>query len=342
MKNTRKHLIIGCVILTAMASTVAADEGTTDNADNTWLATAEKMAANEEKPVTKVDSTIEAPAAKAPPLPFHTIEGYGGGAITPMAYLINPGPEGTKFGLPSASFTFCRLGTKDLETFSITETLFRRFELGYAISRLGLGTLPDDVNKAIPGMDIRDDVYLHSFNVRTLLIEENSFGLPLPAITVGVHFKINDGIKSIDKELGGAFRAIGFDRDHGVDYTLTASKMFPKLALGRPVILTAGLRNSRAAQIGYLGFADHCTTTFEGSVCCLPTDQLVVAYEFRQKTNPYDKINGLVEDEDNWHAISASWIVNEHLTITGVYGAFGNLVNASADCSWGIQLKWEF
>ena len=29
-------------------------------------------------------------AYAAPPLPFHTIEGVGGGAITPMAYLANP------------------------------------------------------------------------------------------------------------------------------------------------------------------------------------------------------------------------------------------------------------
>jgi len=25
-------------------------------------------------------------------------------------------------------------------------------------------------------------------------VEENSFGLPLPALTGGVHFKVNDGI----------------------------------------------------------------------------------------------------------------------------------------------------
>lgn len=27
-----------------------------------------------------------------PPLPVHTIEGGGGAAITPIAYLVNPGP----------------------------------------------------------------------------------------------------------------------------------------------------------------------------------------------------------------------------------------------------------
>ncbi|MHC4985272.1 MAG: hypothetical protein ACYTFO_03860, partial [Planctomycetota bacterium] len=36
----------------------------------------------------------EAAVTKGPPLPLHCIEGYGGGAITPVAYLVNPGAEG--------------------------------------------------------------------------------------------------------------------------------------------------------------------------------------------------------------------------------------------------------
>ncbi|HEX3000667.1 MAG TPA: hypothetical protein VHR86_10600, partial [Armatimonadota bacterium] len=36
-----------------------------------------------------------------PPLPFHTIEGYGGGAITPMAYLVNAKPAQGVFGQPA-------------------------------------------------------------------------------------------------------------------------------------------------------------------------------------------------------------------------------------------------
>jgi len=49
----------------------------------------------------------------------------------------------------------------------------------------------------------------------------------------------------------------------------------------------------------------------------------------------------LIGKEDNWHAWSASWIVNKHLTITGVLGVLGNIANASSDCSLGFQVKWE-
>ena len=30
------------------------------------------------------------------------------------------------------------------------------------------------------------------------------------------------------------------------------------------------------------------------------------------------------------------------MTITGVYGMFGNIANAPADCVLGVQLKYEF
>ena len=85
----------------------------------------------------------------------------------------------------------------------------------------------------------RDDIYLHHFNIRGLILPENSFDLPLPAIVAGIHFKYNDTIKKLDKRLGGALKGLGLDKANGVDYTLTASKMFPTLAFGRPIILTA-------------------------------------------------------------------------------------------------------
>jgi len=308
----------------------------------TWLSLAE---AKVEKAAPAADAAAaeDAPAApgKLPPLPLHTIEGVGGVLITPTAYLVNPGPEGTKIGLPTASITYVNLGKKSIQAFAVTQTFFRRFEIGYAINRFDLGTLGDAVKKAL-GASIREDVYLHHFNFRALLIEEDSFGLPLPAITAGAHLKINSGISSINNELGGALESIGYDSPCGVDFTLTASKTFAKLAFGRPVIVSVGMRNSRASQIGYLGFADHCATTVEGNVICLLTDRLVLAYEFRQKTNPYDKIDGLIGSEDNWHTIALGYVVNNHLTISGGYGRFGTVFNSTEDCGWAIQIKYEF
>lgn len=305
------------------------------------IAAAQQAADNAQ--AAKAQQAAAAPA-EGPPLPFHTIEGYGGGAITPMAYLVNPGPKDQVFGKPSAAFSNVIAGKKNLQAVTLTETLFGRFELGYGLNRFGIGTLDEDIQKAT-GVDIeREEVYLHNFNIRTALIDEGSFGQSwLPAITGGVHFKVNDGIQAINKRLGGALSSIGYEDAAGVDFTLTASKtLVQSWTLNRPLIVSAGLRNSSASQLGFLGFGDHREFTFEGNVAYLPFDWLLVAYEFRQKANPYDQIPGLVGDEDNWHAIDVSWIINSHATLVGGWGGLGELANTTENGAWFLQFKYEF
>jgi hypothetical protein len=278
---------------------------------------------------------------KALPLPFHTIEGYGGGAITPMAYLVNPGPKGTILGLPAVSFTYINMRKKDLEALAVTETLFRRIELGYALDRFGLGSLPGDIQNAT-GVDIdRNQIYLHNFNIRTLLVEENSFKLPLPALTTGVHFKINDGIMSINRKLGGGLSAIGLDQDNGVEFTFTGTKMFPKV-FGRPLFLSAGFRNSSAAWLGFMGFASERNMSFETNAVYMPTDWLVLAYEFRNNPDPYKTIPGLVGKTDNWNCFHLAFVINKHCTFCLGYGLMGNMANTTENSALAAQFKYEF
>jgi hypothetical protein len=290
------------------------------------------------------DATAAAAPEEPPPLPFHSIEGVGGGAITPMAYLVNPGDECHALGKPAVGLTFVGLGEKNLTAITVTETVFQRVELGYAADRLGLGDLPGAIHQFTGGAinNNESDIWLHHFNVRALLVKENTGELPLPAITAGVHFKVNGTIQNIDEELGGALTGIGYRRSSGVDYTLTATKTIPPDVLGRPLILTGGLRLSEAANLGFLGFGDTYSATFEGSVAFLPLDRVLVAYEFRQKTDPYGQIPGLIEGEDNWHAFDAALILNKNTTLVAGYGIFGTLANANADGAWWLQLKHEF
>lgn len=293
----------------------------------------------------------EAPKEKGPPLPFHTIEGYGGGAITPMAYLINPGPDDRIFGKPGFAMSYVNLGKKNLEAITVTETLWGRVELGYGGDRFGLGTLPMAIRDATvsptnpTGIDIEhSDLWLHTFNVRTLLVKENScFGdIALPAITFGVHLKYNDGIDSVNQHLGGVLTGIGYRRSNGEEFTLTATKTIPPEVLGRPVIASVGLRESNAANLGFLGFSDHYNATVEANVACLVTDKILFAYEFRQKTDPYGTIPGLINGEDNWHAVDAAYILSNHATLVAGWGNFGTLANSEANGAWWLQLKYEF
>jgi len=292
--------------------------------------------AGEDGKATQPAATTE----KAAPLPLHTIEGVGGLVITPVAYLVNPGPAGTTFGLPATSVTYVNAGTKNVETAAITETLFGRVELGYAASRFGVGNLVNDVKDAT-SIDINDHVTVHNFNARVLALPENSFDLPVPAVTVGAAYKYNDGISDINNQLHGALSSIGYKRDDGVDFTLTATKAFPKV-FGRPLLVTAGLRLSEAEQLGYLGFGDKYRATFEGNVAYGITNWLWLASEFRGKANAYQQIPGLVQREDNWWTVGAAFIINPHATITVGWGHFGPLLNTDENKGVAVQAKYEF
>lgn len=290
---------------------------------------------------------LAAQVRAVPPLPVHTVEGVGGGAITPMAYLDSPEPfwEGSVLGKPTVTLTHVNMDRKYLSAFSVTETIGGLVELGYAANRLGLGGLPGDIRDATTVDIDRNDVWLHHFNARALLIQENSpwGGLPMPALTAGAQFKVNDGINDINQTLGGALSAIGYRRPNGVDFVLTASKTTRSALWGcRPLILTGGLRASQGAQLGLLGFGSDYHATLEGSVAYLPFDKLVLAYEFRQKPDPYGQIPGLIGNEEDWHALDAIFILGEHSAFTAGYGNFGTVANSEQKGVWWLQLHYHY
>ena len=318
----------------------AVEQGKAD--EDGWLAIGEGVSAAEKAEAqVNAEADVAEPKPEGPPLPFHSVEGYSGGPITPTAYICNQSAKGEILGKPSVAYTFINFGGKRFHSITVIMPFAERFEFGYAYNWFGIGSLYNDIRKA--GLNAgRDHVQLHHFNLRGMILPENSFGLPLPALTAGVHFKYNDGIKQIDRKLNGALKSIGYKRNYGVDFTLTASKTFAELAFGRPVIVSIGLRNSRASQLGLLGFGGKCNTTVEGNVIVLPTDRLALAYEFRQKENPYSTLNEIIDKEDNWHCFSVSYVLSNNWTITGLAITAGNIANARADCSLGVQLKYEF
>jgi hypothetical protein len=281
---------------------------------------------------------------KGLPIPLHTIEGVGGGAITPMAYMVNPAAECEIWGKPTVAGTYLGLGNKNLDALTVTENLWGRIEFGFAADRLGLGSLPGEIQTAT-GVDIgRSDVWLYHFNLRGLLVKENANENDwVPAITAGLDFKTNDGIRDINRRLGGALNDIGYARENGTDFTLTATKMLPTSFFGKPLILTGGLRESQGANLGFLGFSNSYKTTFEGSVAIMPFDKWLFAYEFRQKSSPYTMgLAPLIGDEDNWQTFDAAYIINKHATLATAYGTFGTLANSEANHVWLLQLKYEF
>ncbi len=275
-------------------------------------------------------------AEEPPPLPLHTIEGVGGLVLTPTAYLVNPPGEGDRCGKPAFGAHAVWVGNRDLQAFTMTWSPCERVELGYAFNRFGIGDL------AVPArIRVRaDEIYLHHFNVRVNLIQEGGCADWMPAITAGAHYKYNNDIAEINRDLGGALEAIGYNDNDGVDFTLTATKtldLFP-----RPVIATAGLRASKASQLGLTGFGDDYLISFEGSVLTLLTDRLAVGAEYRQKREALGEIDDVVNSEDSWWDVHAAYILNPHATVYATVGDAGAVLDHTDETIYGLVFKYEF
>lgn len=282
------------------------------------------------------------PAAfAAPPLPLHSIEGYGGILITGSAYLVNPSENDGMFGLPSMGATYINLGNgRHLEAYTLSETIGGRVELGYGFNRLDIGDLGADIITATT-LDIREDaIELHNFNARALLLKEGDFDQSwMPAVTLGLHYKYNDTIDDIDNRLLGTLDGLGIKDNDGVDVTLYASRLFTSLP--RPLMVNVGLRSTKAAQIGLLGFTGDRKTLFEANFGLLVLDNLVIGGEYRQKPDEYTPIPGLIEKEDDWWSAFITYVVNDNMTASIAYAHMGDVLNHEANNTYGFKFKFE-
>jgi hypothetical protein len=282
------------------------------------------------------------PAEKGPPLPLHQIEGNGGIFSTLSAYLVNPPRAGEPVGRPSVGFAYVNIGHgQNLQALTLTETPWKRLELGYGWDRLGLGDLPQAIQNATTVNINPKEVQLHNFNARLQLLKEGEFDQKwIPALTFGAHFKYNDGIRQIDNDLGGALTSAGIAHDVGEDFTLYASKLFTQLP--RPVLVELGGRATTGVWNGLGGFTSRYDFLFEGNVVVFVTGNFALAAEYRQQPNEYKPIGSLVQAEGDWWTLDAAYVVNNHLTLAAGYGHFGKVLNHEANGVWGVTTKWEF
>jgi hypothetical protein len=294
-------------------------------------------AADEAQPAAK--PAVQAGAEKPAPLPLHQIEGNGGIFSTLSAYIVNPPRDGEILGRPSIGFAYINLGhEQNLEALTITESPWKRLELGYGWNRLGLGDLPRALGAGYTGPD---QVELHNLNARLQLLKEGEFDQKwIPALTAGVHYKYNDGIDDVNKGTGGALSGHGIKDNDGVDFTLYASKLFTQLP--RPVLVELGGRATKGVWNGLGGFTDDYTFLFEGNVVVFVTGNFALAAEYKQLPSDYQRIGNLVRPSGDWWTIDAAYVVNKHLTLAAGYGHFGGVLNHEANGVWGVTTKWEF
>jgi hypothetical protein len=80
----------------------------------------------------------------------------------------------------------------------------------------------------------------------------------------------------------------------------------------------------------------------EGNAAFMVFPWAWVAFEYRQKRNPYGHIDDLVRAEQDWFTAGVAFILNNHATATAGYGHFGNVLNRVENYGWALSAKYEF
>ena len=279
---------------------------------------------------------------KNPPIPPQSIEGPGGIFVTPLAYLVSPAEEGKIFGKPVIGASWAQLQDKRFLAFTFSETLWDRVELSYAYDNLEIADLTSKIHRVTGMRADSSHAELHNFNLRVNLLKEGDYKQAwLPAITAGIHYKYNATEHDLNKSLNGVLKSIGVKDDSGIDYTLTATKMFKEI-LPRPLVLSAGVRVTKASHIGLLGFSDTYQAVGEFNFAQFLTDNLALVGEYRMKPDKLKRIPGLVEKEDDWWDLAFFYILNNHSSISVGYLNPGHVLNDHVKAAPAARLIYEF
>ena len=240
--------------------------------------------------------------------PFNNLEGAGGVAYNPLAYLggskasdpdkadIDKSPIGaiTRYiGKPQFGTWYVNLNDVNVNWFAagVSDTIADRLEVSYGF---------ENVNQR--------DAKSHNKNnvgAKLLVISENINDLQfIPAISVGTIYKNTDNV------LGGKTRHDGWDG------YVVASKTITQLPL--PVIVSGGALLTNSYTTGVFGYDKQSKLTGFANIDVVLPFNLVAGFEYKQGPD----FNNF-KNADYWDA-HVAWLANKSLSLIAAYTYAGD------------------
>jgi len=237
--------------------------------------------------------------------PFNNLEGIGGVAFNPLAYLADSDGEGSHLsignsdiiGRPRLGAWYVNLSKVNVDwaAVGIADTLFKRLEVSYGY---------ESVNQ-----DNTTAKHKNNVGAKLLLLPENSFETKfLPAVSVGSIYKHTSNVGS------------GVDAS-GQDYYFVTTKLITQLP--RPVLLSAGVLSTKGKATGVFGYDKDRRATGFGNIDVILPWNLIGGFEYKQGAHYEDW-----KDADYWNAHIA-WTPNKNLTLILAYVDAGDHKSAS-------------
>lgn len=244
---------------------------------------------------------------------FSSVEGAGGGGITPWALITGYGSSDswgantyvTGIGLRDFDFTAAGVGVGIRD----------RVELSFSRQML------EATDGALNGISVSQDVIGAKLRIfGDAVYAQDSWA---PQLAMGVLAKRNRGIED-GTRIGApdlvSVTQLGASDEDDIDYYMSATKIW----LAQGLFVNATIRYTRANQFGLLGFGgdrnDDAEVQAEGTLAYLVRRKVAVGVEYRTRGR------NLSADEEGaaWDAFVA-WTPNRHISIVAAYANLGSI-----------------
>jgi hypothetical protein len=244
------------------------------------------------------------------------IEGSAGGGLTPWALIagdetsdqIGASAYGTVIG--TQKFNFVSKG------FAIG--LFDRVELSYARLTINIRDVGVLLGRG-PDFVLPENIY--GLKVRILGDAVKDQDTWIPQIAAGLQWKRGGN--------GAVPLSIGASEADGLDAYIAMTK----LILSQSLLVDVTVRDTKANQLGLLGFGGNGgpknQIELEASLGYLLTPHLVLGGEYRHKPNNINNIGALILEEDSFKDLFVAWAPTKNLSLTLAYVWMGNVATAA-------------
>lgn len=291
-------------------------------------------------------------------------EGAGGGGLAPWALITGNGTE-DEIGA-SAHLTYLDTDDYRLGSAGVGVGFYDRVEFSLARQRLDvsrdvvgatagalIGGLEPILGAPGPVTARSTEIEMDIVGAKVRLFGDAVFGQDsfLPQVSLGAQYKRNRDFGSgvTVPYLGdvGVPALLGAADDSGIDYYLSATKVFLGIPAGRNLLLNANVRATKGNAFGLLGFGRDVVNPLDGqrldrddgyeleyglSAAAFVHPNVVVGAEYRTQSNRLDNqpVLGLLgaprlaREDDAWDVFVA-WLPNKHFSVTGAYVDIGNL-----------------
>ena len=249
-------------------------------------------------------------------VPLNGLQGDGGIAFNPVAFLAGTYADGTNqvVSAPQVGAWYTRLDGADIDwaALSASFSVAKRLELSY-----GYGWT--DANKYGD-----DSVSTHNLGAKLQLFDAGAFDVDwLPALAVGAIWKRTDAATA---------DALGLDKS-GADFYAVATKLVTSTPV--PVLLSAGVQASDEVVNGVVGHGDYGFGWF-ANVDLIPVSWLAVGAEYKSGIDADDVHN------HDYYDLHAAWFASESLTLVAAYVDTGSKSGSRLGVGDGFVLSAQY